>query len=366
MSEDNEPAQLIDYSGRVKKLNSREDAQEVIDIIKANPKATAIKLGGNSIGSEAAAAISEALADLSDIENADLGDIFTGRLRAELPIALAHLCGALKNHPKLRFLNLSDNAYGKDGAQSFVDLLRTSKSLRSLWVNNNGLGITGGTLVAETLQGDDHYEPSRLECIVVGRNRLEDPGAKAFSKAFSKMGTLVEIRMFQNGIGEEGVEAIAKSLSNNKNLEVLDLNDNKVKKSGAKALAEVLPSLHKLRELNLGDCMIGSKGVILLTHALEHLTGLEKLDLTYNDVDDAAMAELVKILRKNPNLKQLELNGNKLQESGMNMLKDLLEELGKSDILGSMSDNEDESGSDFEDEDEDVDALASDVQKVSI
>ena len=46
MSEDNEPAQLIDYSGRVKKLNSREDAQEVIDIIKANPKATAIKLGG--------------------------------------------------------------------------------------------------------------------------------------------------------------------------------------------------------------------------------------------------------------------------------------------------------------------------------
>ena len=75
-----------------------------------------------------------------------------------------------------------------------------------------------------------------------GRNRLENGSSKAFAAAFAALGSLVEVRMPQNGIRMEGIEAIVTALRKNPDLEVLDLQDNTATLVGSRAIAASLPS----------------------------------------------------------------------------------------------------------------------------
>lgn len=75
-----------------------------------------------------------------------------------------------------------------------------------------------------------------------GRNRLENGSSQAFADAFAALGSLVEVRMPQNGIRMEGIEAIVKGLRANPDLEVLDLQDNTATEKGSRAIATSLPS----------------------------------------------------------------------------------------------------------------------------
>ena len=75
----------------------------------------------------------------------------------------------------------------------------------------------------------------------LGRNRLENGSAQAFADAFAALGSIVEVRMPQNGIRMEGIEAIVKGLRSNVNLQVLDLQDNTATEKGSRAIAASLP-----------------------------------------------------------------------------------------------------------------------------
>lgn len=86
---------------------------------------------------------------------------------------------------------MSDNAFGPIGVKGLASLLRSSScyALEELRLNNNGLGITGGKLLASALT--DCYncskkegKPLALKVFIAGRNRLENEGAKALSEVF--------------------------------------------------------------------------------------------------------------------------------------------------------------------------------------
>lgn len=92
---------------------------------------------------------------------------------------------------RLRELDLSDNAFGPIGVEGLAALLRSPScyALEVLRLNNNGLGITGGKLLAAALL--DCYKSSKgekerfaLKVFVAGRNRLENEGAKALAEFF--------------------------------------------------------------------------------------------------------------------------------------------------------------------------------------
>lgn len=62
-------------------------------------------------------------------------------------------------------------------------------ALEELRLNNNGLGITGGKLLAEALTecyncSKKQGKPLALKVFIAGRNRLENEGAKALSEVF--------------------------------------------------------------------------------------------------------------------------------------------------------------------------------------
>jgi Ran GTPase-activating protein 1 len=200
---------------------------------------------------------------------ADFADIFTGRLITEIPTALSALCDSLVDKEHLVEVDLSDNAFGGRSVDPIVPFLSKNPSFQIFRLNNNGLGPQGGTVIANALRDNAAVRKaipadrrSRLRVLVCGRNRLEDGSASAWAEAFAAHGTLVEVRMPQNGIRMAGSVALARGLAKNAALEYLDLQDNTLAQAGDQAFATSLHSWPKLRTLNFSDCVLSEEGEI--------------------------------------------------------------------------------------------------------
>ena len=77
--------------------------------------------------------------------------MFTGRLRSEIPPSLRSLSSAMIiAGTQLIELDLSDNAFGPDGAEAIRSLLTSpvAYTIQTLKFQNNGLG--GGGVVSKT------------------------------------------------------------------------------------------------------------------------------------------------------------------------------------------------------------------------
>ncbi|XP_033103143.1 ran GTPase-activating protein 1-like, partial [Anneissia japonica] len=207
----------VSFKGQSLKLDKAEDGE-----VENRIRQTALRLEGNTLGVDAAEAIGKALEKRPEFQRARWSDMFTGRLRSEIPPALRSLGGAIiRSGAQLVELDLSDNAFGPDGVKAFKELLTSTAcySLQELRLNNNGLGI-GGKILAEALIECHKLSTAsgktlQLKVFICGRNRLENPCAIALAEAFKTLQTLEEVAMFQNGINHEGITALAHGISRN-------------------------------------------------------------------------------------------------------------------------------------------------------
>jgi Ran GTPase-activating protein 1 len=128
----------------------------VVEAIKACPCLEYLDLEGNTLGIPAAEVIAEVLKEKgTSLKRALWKDMFTGRLKTEIPKALESLGLALCTAgSRLTELDLSDNAFGPIGIQGLANLLTSSPcyTLQELRLNNNGLGISGGKMLAKALE----------------------------------------------------------------------------------------------------------------------------------------------------------------------------------------------------------------------
>ncbi|XP_041356902.1 ran GTPase-activating protein 1-like [Gigantopelta aegis] len=354
-----ETSKELSFEGRGLKLNTADDAKEIIEAIEKCDKMTSLQLGGNTLGVKAAEAIGVALSKHSEFQRARWSDMFTGRLKSEIPEALKFLgSGIMKAHAQLVELDLSDNAFGPNGMVGLVELLKSEScySLKELRLNNNGLGVTGGKMLAESLlechkRSSAAGTPLSLRVFVSGRGRLENVGATALSEAFKAIGTLEEVAMPQNGIIHEGISALADALAVNKQLRVLNLSDNTFTQKGAQAIAKALPHLQNLEVINFSDCLMKTEGVSAIADALdEGHANLKELILSGNEITKSGISAITGCLENKTHLQKLDLNENMLGEEGVELVQAAMEAIDKLDALTSLSDDE---GSDEDDEDED-------------
>jgi Ran GTPase-activating protein 1 len=154
-----------------------------------------------------------------------------------------------------------------------VPFLTHNRSFQVLKLNNNGLGPAGGAILADALLESANLskaegKKSNLRTVICGRNRLEDGSARAWADAFAAHGTLVEIRMPQNGIRMDGITALAHGLAKCPSLQYIDLQDNAFmadgKLTGVEAWTEALRSWPELLTLNLSDCVLSDEGEVPL------------------------------------------------------------------------------------------------------
>ncbi|XP_011693581.1 PREDICTED: ran GTPase-activating protein 1 [Wasmannia auropunctata] len=354
----------VSFAGQSLVLDTANDALQVVEAIKACPCLEYLDLEGNTLGTPAAEVIAEALKEKgTPLKRALWKDMFTGRLKTEIPKALEYLGTALCTAgSQLTELDLSDNAFGPIGIQGLANLLASSPcyTLQQLKLNNNGLGISGGKMLAKALEkchenSSKEGMPLALKVFIVGRNRLENEGAQALASVFEKLKTLEEVVMQQNGIYHVGIAAIAQGLSANPNLRVLNLNDNTIGLKGARAIARVLPIFRGLEELNLGDCLIKTKGTLVLAEALEihgNHTSLRYLDLSNNELRADAGNAIGRAMHDKALLTNLQLDGNCFGTEGRESLQQILTKLGRIDALNSL----DEDYTEDEEEEDDNEA----------
>ncbi|KAJ3035321.1 hypothetical protein HK097_004240, partial [Rhizophlyctis rosea] len=310
---------VYSLEGKGLKLNTEDDAKPYVDEIVAVNGLTEIRLAGNTFGVGAGKAIAAAVAGKVDLKIAALSDMFTGRLKDEIPLVLEALGDALLDKKHLHTLDLSDNAFGPAGAKPLQKLLSQNTSIQTLRLNNNGLGIEGGRLIAEALTlSSTQPTPSSLRTIVCGRNRLESPGAGHLASAFEALkDTLEEVRMPQNSIRPEGVVRLASSLAKCTNLKVLDLQDNTFTEPGSKAIAAALPNWPNLQHLNVGDCLLSARGSIEIIKALTSgHESLQRINLAFGEIDPLGAKLIPEMLRNKERLEILELNGNAFDPEG--------------------------------------------------
>ncbi|KAM7386465.1 hypothetical protein PAMA_009198 [Pampus argenteus] len=352
----------LSYKGQGRKLDDAKSVEEIVKEIQDYEGLQALRLEGNTVGVAAAQAIAKALENKSEFKCCYWSDMFTGRLRSEIPPALNSLGDALMlAGAKLTVLDLSDNAFGPDGVKGIERLLKSTAcyTLQELRLNNCGMGIGGGKILAAALtqchkKSSAEGSPLSLKLFVAGRNRLENDGATALAQAFQLMGSLEEVHMPQNGINHSGVTALATAMQHNPNLRILNLNDNTFSEKGAIAMAQALTHLRSIQVINFGDCLVRPAGAIAIAKTVsEGLPILKELNLSFGEITEEAALAVAQAVEDKDQLEKLDLNGNCLGEDGCKALKDALEGINKADLLGSLSDDEGEPEDDDEDEDED-------------
>lgn len=351
----------VSFAGKSLKLNTEDDAKQVTNEIDKCKSLQYLNMEGNTLGVDAAKAIGKSLENHPEFKRALWKDMFTGRMKTEIPQALQFLGdGLVKAGSRLTELDMSDNAFGPIGVEGLASLLRSAScfALEELRLNNNGLGITGGKLLASALtdcynQSKSQGKPLKLRVFIAGRNRLENEGAKALAEVFKMIGTLEEVAMPQNGIYHPGITALSEAFKNNKNLSILNLNDNTIGPKGAEALANILPNLQNLKEINFGDCLLKTKGASVLAKALKNKhENLEHLTLGFNEIKKTGGIAVAEALGNKSKLKSVILDGNQFGEDGCREVVNKFKEIGKYGVLGSLDEDE---GDDNDEEDDDED-----------
>ncbi|KFW87301.1 Ran GTPase-activating protein 1, partial [Manacus vitellinus] len=359
----------LSFKGQSLKLNTAEDAEEVIKQIVEFDGLEALRLEGNTVGVEAAKVIAKALEKKCELKRCHWSDMFTGRLRSEIPPALISLGDALITAgAQLVELDLSDNAFGPDGVRGFEALLKSPAcyTLQELKLNNCGMGIGGGKILAAALKechrkSSAQGKPLALKIFVAGRNRLENDGATALAEAFGIIGTLEEVHMPQNGINHPGITALAQAFAINPLLKVINLNDNTFTEKGAVAMAETLKALRQIEVINFGDCLVRSKGAVAIADAVkEGLHKLKELNLSFCEIKRDAALTVAEAIEDKAELEKLDLNGNCLGEEVCEQLHEILEGFNMAAVLGSLryaeyqslNQNDDEGEEEDEEEEE--------------
>uniref|UniRef100_A0A671TZA8 Ran GTPase activating protein 1b n=1 Tax=Sparus aurata TaxID=8175 RepID=A0A671TZA8_SPAAU len=308
----------LSFKGLGLKLDNAASVEELVRDIEQYQGLRALRLEGNTLGVDAARAIAKALENKDLLQRCYWSDMFTGRLRSEIPTALRSLGSALMSSgARLTELDLSDNAFGPDGVKGIEQLLKSPSChrLRELKLNNCGMGIGGGKILAEALiechrQSSAHGAPLKLRVFIAGRNRLENEGARALAKAFQVIGSLEEVHMPQNGINYAGVMALASAMRHNPELRVLNFNDNTFTKRGTLAMAQALRHLRNVQVINFGDCLVRSEGAIALAAGLrEGLPILKELNLSFGEITEAAALVVAQAVMDKPHMEKVDLNG---------------------------------------------------------
>lgn len=364
------------------KFDKAEDIEEKLADLKSG--VTEVNFGGNSYGIGACDAIAKKLAQVDTLEVANLDDMFTGRLRAEIPESMDLLLTALLNCKKCHTVNLSDNAFGIATVAPLEKFLSKHTPLKHLILTNNGFGPEAGARVGKALEelaekkraeGSD----AKLETVVCGRNRLENGSMEAWAAFLKAHGSIKHLEMYQNGIRQEGVEQLMLGgLKHSPELQKLNLEDNTFTGRGTDAMVEVLESWPGIVEITINDCLLGNEGGLKFSEKVrnaKNLGNLETLRLQYNEIDHNGLEHIKNAVSDNLKaLKQLDLNGNQFKEDHehIDSINATFSEkgFGELDELDDMdidSDEEDEDESDEDESDEDESKkLADKLSKTNI
>lgn len=122
------------------------------------------------------------------------------------------LSNALSNRSEdtLEELNLSDNNFGDIDLDGLVLTLNRGKALRSLQLNNNGIGLKGCVSLARQLRSQE----SNVKWLYLGRNSIDNDSAIILADSLKNNTKLEQLALGGNNITAPGWSAMLKLVCN--------------------------------------------------------------------------------------------------------------------------------------------------------
>jgi Ran GTPase-activating protein (RanGAP) involved in mRNA processing and transport len=233
----------------------------------------------------------------------------------------------------LTCLDLTMTQLGGKGASSLARLIKHNRTLRELYLGQNGLGKRGIRILAPELAAN-----TSLTVLSIPYNEI-GPGGGILATAYhqnsssslssssleSSSWVLETLDVTSNGIRKGGMDAFRKWLVDDRRLRVLRVGNNGFGQDGAASLAMVLRHNYTLQELSLPGNGIGDDGALVIAKELEGANStLERIVLSWNDIGPVGANGLAKALTKNAKLTHVDLSSNRMGSEGAKELADCL------------------------------------------
>lgn len=317
---------------KIESLEKDPHCQEFLKQLKTAENVNLFCICGNSYSLQFFEELAPYLNKIKTIKKAIFSDIFVSRKEEIIP-SLNILNKCLSNKQMILF-DISYNALCPDGCAAIVDILKTNKGMKYLYLNHVALSQPGTVSICEAVK-EAELDLISFQAI---KNRIEIQAVKV-AEMLEKMPNLEELIVFQNNIKDEEMRKMLEALKNCKKLRYLDLSDNYLKPESVVILIDLLENYLDLKVLKISDCNIDSEDSDKL---FKHLKdgknkNLEVFTYNYNDLDD--LAEATEALVDFKNLKQFECKGLGLDDEEYEEIKEKIKGV---DCLFESEDEDDE------------------------
>eukprot|EP00980_Cylindrotheca_fusiformis_P000617 scaffold154_cov129-Cylindrotheca_fusiformis.AAC.34 len=303
-----------------------EGALHLANVLEFNYKLRHLNLQGNQIGSVGVEFLFEGLAK-NQSTALEKFDISYNSIGSEGAACVAQ---ALTKNSKLTQLSLCGNGIGSRGCQDIAEALKYNLSLRELSLTNNQIESCGAFSLAMALG-----KPTcRLEKLDWKENPISDDGLLALGRVpqlrknqeywFGKMlrdlakGVLHCLNLVQKTIGDEEILFLTDVLcEHNPLIRTLWLNGSTLSARSLIPFFERALSSHAriqrlyLKQCNIDDCVAAAFG-----NALRANHSLEVCALTSCSISPKGAAEIAEGLKLNDSLRRLNLDRNNIQDAG--------------------------------------------------
>ncbi|XP_078509901.1 leucine-rich repeat-containing protein 45 isoform X1 [Lissotriton helveticus] len=207
------------------------------------------------------------------------------------------LVRGLCSNSVVKRLDLKGNNLRAVGAEALGKLLRQNKSIQSLTLEWNNLGMweDGFSLFCEGL-GSNHF----LQQLDLRNNQINHQGAGELAVALNRNSSLQELDLRWNNIGILGGRSLLNCLHNNKTLGKLDLSGNNIPSDILKAIEQAITHNHErqstLKE-NRSRSLILSKEVCSLKEEKkkQFLDLMETIDRQREDLHRSSRTSAVRV-----------------------------------------------------------------------
>ncbi|KAM0677974.1 Ran GAP Rna1 [Binucleata daphniae] len=307
---------IFSIAGQKKRYETEESVSDLIIILENNKdKITEINFRDNVFLQPALLPLFKAIKQIQNLKKITLSRIFSA-LPKETMMECFKIILENLNPENLHFLDLSQNAISCNFPEFFTNFLQKLDKLKTLKIDNCGLGTTGGVNLAKALKNIKNK--SDLHSIDISTNKLVS-SAKELGEALNEFTNLEEVYIQYNNVDRESMLAFLRSFENH-SLSKLDLRDNFINVCGCELLGEYFVTWD-LEELRMGDCLIKDEGLkAFVNNAKEKIkytmyqggyTGNEgiELDLSFNGITNEGIKELEEFLC-DVNVKLLRIEGN--------------------------------------------------------
>eukprot|EP01038_Epipyxis_sp_PR26KG_P007162 gene7162-9765_t len=228
--------------------------------------------------------LSDFCATLISIKNSRLRKINLSRNYLDIR-GFMIIAGLLSFGPSsLIDLNLRNCAGSGKAIEKLLDALKPNKSLLTLDISQNDLGLEGAELIGDALANNKK---------------------------------LKQLSISDCNIPADGANSIFKGLINNNNLEILNISDNWIGDSGAESIGVMLRSNGILKHLDIQENHITSDGLSSIAKGLAKNKSLVFLGLQWNDINNEGAAKLGEALMINSTLKSVCILGNHIDADGL-------------------------------------------------